>query len=50
VPAASVCGLYFAHPAAYYFGVGAVGDDQLQDWARRKALGPEEARRRLGRV
>jgi len=50
MPAASVCGLYFAHPAAYYFGVGAVDDEQLQDWAQRKRLGPEEARRRLGRT
>jgi 5-methyltetrahydrofolate--homocysteine methyltransferase len=49
-PAASVCGMYFAHPGAYYFGVGAVGDDQLQDWAARKGISPEEARRRIGRI
>jgi 5-methyltetrahydrofolate--homocysteine methyltransferase len=49
-PAASVCGLYIAHPGAYYFGVGAVGEDQLQDWAARKGIGPEEARRRIGRI
>jgi 5-methyltetrahydrofolate--homocysteine methyltransferase len=49
-PAASVCGMYFAFPGAYYFGVGAVGEDQLQDWAARKGLSPEEARRRIGRI
>jgi 5-methyltetrahydrofolate--homocysteine methyltransferase len=50
VPAASVCGLYFEDPRAYYFGVGAAGDDQLADWAARKGIGIEEARRRTGRI
>jgi 5-methyltetrahydrofolate--homocysteine methyltransferase len=50
VPAASVCGLYFENPGAYYFGVGPVGDDQLADWATRKGIGIEEARRRTGRI
>jgi 5-methyltetrahydrofolate--homocysteine methyltransferase len=49
-PAASVCGMYFAHPGAYYFGVGAVGEDQLQDWAERKGISSAEARRRIGRI
>ncbi|MGH8850845.1 MAG: vitamin B12 dependent-methionine synthase activation domain-containing protein, partial [Casimicrobiaceae bacterium] len=35
LPAASVSGFYFAHPAATYFAVGKVGDDQLADLARR---------------
>ena len=50
VPAASVCGMYFEHPGAYYFGVGPVGDDQLADWAARKGISIEEARRRTGRI
>ena len=50
VPAASVCGMYFENPGAYYFGVGPVGDDQLADWAARKGIGIEEARRRTGRI
>jgi 5-methyltetrahydrofolate--homocysteine methyltransferase len=50
IPAASVCGLYFENPGAYYFGVGPVGDDQLADWAARKGIGIEEARRRTGRI
>jgi len=43
-PAASVSGLYFAHPEARYFGIGRIGDDQLRDYARRKGLTEEEAR------
>ena len=35
-PAASVSGLYFAHPEARYFGVGKIARDQLLDYARRK--------------
>jgi len=37
-PAASVSGLYFAHPQARYFAVGKVGRDQVEDYARRKAM------------
>ena len=35
-PAASVSGLYFAHPQARYFTVGRVGEDQVVSYARRK--------------
>ena len=35
-PAASVSGLYFAHPLARYFTVGRVGEDQVVSYARRK--------------
>jgi 5-methyltetrahydrofolate--homocysteine methyltransferase len=37
-PAASVCGLYFAHPEARYFTVGGIGEDQVVDYARRKGM------------
>ena len=47
-PAASVCGMVFANPFAYYFGAGTVGDDQLKDWAGRKGISVVEARRRIG--
>lgn len=50
IPSASVCGLYFAHPASYYFGVGSPGDDQLEDWAQRKGISLEEAKKRSGRL
>ena len=35
-PAASVSGLYFAHPEARYFSVGRIGRDQVADYAARK--------------
>jgi 5-methyltetrahydrofolate--homocysteine methyltransferase len=50
IPAASVCGMFFAHSEAAYFGAAPVGEDQLKDWAKRKGLDPEEARRRIGRI
>ena len=37
-PAASICGWYFAHPQAHYFGVGKIGKDQVVDYARRKGM------------
>ena len=46
-PAASVSGFYLAHPQAAYFNVGKIGDDQLQDWARRSEQDVAEARRSL---
>ncbi|MCB1309605.1 MAG: methionine synthase, partial [Leptospiraceae bacterium] len=41
-PAASVCGLYFAHPEAKYFGLGNIAADQLEDYARRKGKDKSE--------
>ena len=38
LPAASVSGLYFAHPEARYFAVGRLGRDQVQDYAARKGM------------
>ncbi|MBI3126097.1 MAG: methionine synthase [Candidatus Tectomicrobia bacterium] len=38
LPAASVSGFYFAHPQACYFGVGRIGRDQAEDYARRKGM------------
>ena len=46
-PAASVSGFYFAHPDAHYFAVGRLGRDQVEDYARRKALAVEEVERWL---
>jgi 5-methyltetrahydrofolate--homocysteine methyltransferase len=50
IPAASVCGMYLAHPASYYFSTGVIGEDQLNDWALRKGIGREEALKRMGRI
>jgi 5-methyltetrahydrofolate--homocysteine methyltransferase len=46
-PAASVSGLYFAHPLARYFSVGRLGADQIADYARRKRRPLEEIERWL---
>ncbi len=48
LPAASVSGLYFSHPAAKYFNVGRIGRDQLESYAQRKGVSIEEAERWLG--
>jgi 5-methyltetrahydrofolate--homocysteine methyltransferase len=37
-PAASVCGIYFAHPEARYFNIGRIGPDQVEDYARRRGV------------
>jgi 5-methyltetrahydrofolate--homocysteine methyltransferase len=46
-PAASVSGLYFAHPKAQYFGLGKVNLEQVEDYAKRKGISLEEAKRWL---
>lgn len=46
-PHASTCGLILAHPAARYFAVGPVADDQLADYARRRGLTAESLRKFL---
>ena len=47
IPAASVSGLYFAHPQARYFVVGRLGHDQVEAYATRKGLTMEAAERWL---
>jgi 5-methyltetrahydrofolate--homocysteine methyltransferase len=46
-PAASVSGLYFAHPQSRYFNVGKIGRDQVADYASRKGWTLSEAERWL---
>jgi 5-methyltetrahydrofolate--homocysteine methyltransferase len=46
-PAASVSGWYFSHPDSIYFGVGKIGKDQVEDYARRKGMTVAEAERWL---
>ncbi|HUR88633.1 MAG TPA: methionine synthase [Ramlibacter sp.] len=46
-PAASVSGFYFSHPDSTYFNVGKIGDDQLQDLARRRGAKVAELQRLL---
>jgi 5-methyltetrahydrofolate--homocysteine methyltransferase len=47
-PAASVSGLYFSHPEATYFNIGRIGRDQIESYARRKAMSLEAVERWLG--
>ena len=47
LPAAAVAGWYFSHPDARYFGVGKIGRDQVEDYARRKGVPIEEVERWL---
>ena len=49
-PAASVAGFYLAHPAAQYFAISRIGDDQLRDWAQRSDLSMAVAGRWLAPV
>jgi 5-methyltetrahydrofolate--homocysteine methyltransferase len=49
-PAASVSGLYLAHPEARYFSVSKIGRDQLEDYARRRGVTSEQAERWLGPI
>ena len=36
IPHASVSGFMFAHPQSQYFDLGKIGEDQLEDYARRR--------------
>ncbi len=47
VPAASVSGLYFAHPESRYFMIGRIGRDQVEDYAARKGISAADAERAL---
>jgi 5-methyltetrahydrofolate--homocysteine methyltransferase len=47
LPASSVSGFYFAHPESHYFGVGRIGKDQVEDYARRQGINLEAAERAL---
>ncbi len=49
-PASSVSGFYFSHPKAKYFGLGKIGEDQLNDYSRRKGMSKEEVERWLAPV
>jgi 5-methyltetrahydrofolate--homocysteine methyltransferase len=49
-PAASVCGLYFAHAAARYFAVSSIGKDQVESYAVRKGMKVAEVERWLAPI
>jgi 5-methyltetrahydrofolate--homocysteine methyltransferase len=49
-PGSSVSGLYFSHPESFYFGVGKIERDQVEDYAARKGFSVEETERWLAPV
>lgn len=46
-PTAAVSGFYFAHPQSQYFGVAKIGQDQLEEYAERRAVDLDTATRWL---
>ncbi|MCR6733212.1 MAG: methionine synthase [Afipia sp.] len=49
-PGSSVSGLYFSHPESYYFGVGKIEQDQVEDYAERKGMSVAEVERWLAPI
>jgi 5-methyltetrahydrofolate--homocysteine methyltransferase len=49
-PGSSVSGLYFSHPDSYYFGVGKIERDQVEDYAKRKGMNVAEVERWLAPI
>jgi len=47
-PTAAVCGLYFSHPEARYFGLGKINKDQVAAYAKRKDQSIEYVEKWLG--
>ena len=47
LPTAAVSGFYFGHPDSAYFGVARVGEEQLNDYAARRDIDMDTARRWL---
>jgi len=45
-----VSGLYFSHPESFYFGVGKIERDQVEDYAARKGMSVAETERWLAPV
>ena len=43
-PSASVSGFMLGHPQAHYFSIGSIGEDQLQDYSRRRGVDSEALR------
>jgi 5-methyltetrahydrofolate--homocysteine methyltransferase len=49
-PGSSVSGLYFSSPESYYFGVGKIERDQVEDYAARKNMTVAEIERWLAPI
>ncbi len=49
-PASSVSGMYFSHPKSHYFGIGKIGKDQVEDYAKRKGMTLKECEKWLAPI
>jgi 5-methyltetrahydrofolate--homocysteine methyltransferase len=49
-PGSSVSGLYFSNAESFYFGVGKIERDQVEDYAARKGWSVQQAERWLAPV
>jgi 5-methyltetrahydrofolate--homocysteine methyltransferase len=49
-PGSSVSGLYFSHAESFYFGVGKIERDQVEDYAARKKMSVAEVERWLAPI
>ena len=49
-PASSVSGYYFSHPESKYFGLGKIDNDQLEDYAKRRNISIELAKKWLNPI
>jgi 5-methyltetrahydrofolate--homocysteine methyltransferase len=49
-PGSSVSGLYFSNPESFYFGVGKIERDQVEDYAARKGMTAGEVERWLAPI
>ncbi len=50
LPNSSICGFYLSHPAAFYFTIGKIGEDQLKDYAGRRKCDPEKLKKWLAKI
>lgn len=44
-PNASICAMHISHPQAFYFSVGAIGDDQREEYAKKRGMTSKEIRK-----
>jgi 5-methyltetrahydrofolate--homocysteine methyltransferase len=49
-PASSVSGYYFSNPDSRYFGLGKIDNDQLDDYAKRRNISIDKAKKWLNPI
>lgn len=46
-PSTAICGMMIPHPAAHYFSIGKIGQDQFVDYCQRRGFTKEEGEKHL---